>query len=99
MVPDHELINEYYEYALKERIIENLYINGEDVVQRLQLITPKLKAARNAALSLVNTPNFKEMEQLWWANRKAQYGKYYDMFKSYSPNNVYNRNYNQIRVL
>lgn len=99
MVPDHELLNEYYEYALKERIIENLYMNGEDVVQRLQLITPKLKAARNAALSLVNTPNFKEMEQLWWANRKAQYGKYYDMFKSYSPNNVYNRNYNQIRVL
>jgi hypothetical protein len=99
MVPDHELLNEYYEYALKERIIENLYINGEDVVQRLQLLTPKLKAARNAALSLVNTPNFREMEELWSANRKAQYGKYYDMFKSHSPNNAYNRNYNQIRVL
>ena len=28
-------------------------------------------------------PNFEEMKKLWWANRKAQYGKYYDMFKSY----------------
>jgi hypothetical protein len=99
LVPDHELINEYYEYALKERILENLYMNGEDVAQRLQLITPKLRAARNAALSLVNTPNFKELEKLWIANRKAQYGKYYDMFKSYSPNNVFYKNYNNLRVL
>jgi len=99
MVPDHELINEYYEYALKERILENLYMNGEDVAQRLQLILPKLKAARNQALSLVNTPNFKELEQMWLANRKAMYGKYYDMFKSYSPNNVYHKNYNNLRVL
>jgi hypothetical protein len=99
LVPDHELLNEYYEYALKERILENLYMNGEDVAQRLQMITPKLRAARNQALSLVNTPNFREMEQLWAANRKAQYGKYYDMFKSQSPNNVYYREYNKLRVL
>jgi hypothetical protein len=99
MVPDHELLNEYYEYALKERILENLYINGEDVAQRLQLIIPKLKAARNAALSVVNTPNFREMQNLWMANRKAQYGKYYDMFKSHSPNNTLHNNYNNLRVL
>jgi hypothetical protein len=99
LVPDHELLNEYYEYALKERILENLFMNGEDVAQRLQLIVPKLKAARNAALSLVNTPNFRELEKLWMSNRKAMYGKYYDMFKSYSPNNIYYRDYNKIRVL
>jgi hypothetical protein len=99
LVPDHELLNEYYEYALKERILENLLMNGEDVLQRIQLIGPKLKAARNAALSLVNTPNFKEMENVWKANRKAQYGRYYDMFKSYSPNNTFYNNYNNLRVL
>ena len=99
LVPDHELLNEYYEYAVKERILENLFMNGEDVVTKLQLVTAKLKAARNQALSLVNTPNFREMEKLWMANRKAMYGKYYDMFKSYSPNNVYYRNYNKIRVV
>ena len=90
LVPDHELLNEYYEYALKERILENLYMNGEDVAQRLQLIAPKLRAARNQALSLVNTPNFKELEKMWAANRKAMYGKFYDMF-----NNVYYSNDNQ----
>jgi hypothetical protein len=87
LVPDHDLLNEYYEYALKQRILENLFMNGEDVTQRLSLIEQKLRAARNQALSLVNTPNFKEMEQMWWTNRRAMYSKYYDMFKSYSPNN------------
>jgi hypothetical protein len=91
LVPDHDLLNEYYEYALKSRILENLFINGEDVAQRIQLIEQRTKLARNNALSLVNTPNFKEMEKLWWTNRKAMYGKYYYMFESHSPNNPYYR--------
>jgi len=82
MVPDHALLNEYYEFSLKKRIIENLAINGEDVTQRLQIIIPNYKEARNNALSLVNTPNFREMQNIWLANRKAQYFKYIDMFKS-----------------
>jgi hypothetical protein len=93
MVPDHELLNDYYEYALKQRIFENLFINGEDVSQRMQVIEARLREARNNAISLVNTPNFKEMEKLWWTNRKAMYGKYYYMFMSHSPNNPYLRRY------
>lgn len=91
LVPDHDLLNEYYEYALKARILENLYMNGEDVAQRIQLIEQRLRAARNNALSLVNTPNFREMAQMWWVNRKAMYSKYYDMFKSYDILKGYNR--------
>jgi hypothetical protein len=99
MVPDHDLLNEYYEYALKARILENLYINGEDVAQRMQLIEQRLRVARNQALNLVNTPNFREMEKLWWTNRKAQYGKYYYMFMSHSPNNPYYRRNTNSRVI
>jgi hypothetical protein len=82
LVLDHPMINEYYEYAMKQRILENLYINGEDVTQRMQLIEQRLRGARNNALSIVNTPDFAEMYKLWQTNRKAQYNKYYDMFKS-----------------
>jgi len=89
LVPDHDLLNDYYEYAIKQRLLENLFMNGEDVSARLQLVEQKLRAARNQALSLVNTPNFKELEQMWWTNRKAMYSKYYDMFKSYSPNRAF----------
>jgi len=82
LVLDHPVINEYYEYAMKQRILENLLINGEDVSQRMQLIEQRLRGARNNALSIVNTPDFAEMYKLWQTNRKAQYNKYYDMFKS-----------------
>lgn len=83
LVLDHPMINEYYEYALKSRILENLYINGEDVAQKIQMIEPKLRSARNNALTIVNTPDFAEMYQVWKMNRKAMYHRYYNMFKSF----------------
>lgn len=82
LVLDHPMINEYYEYAIKQRLLENLYINGEDVAQKMQMIEGRFKNARNNALSIVNTPDFAEMKKLWETNRKAQYNKYYDMFKN-----------------
>lgn len=82
LVLNHPLINEFYEYAIKSRILENMFINGEDVGQKIQLIEGRLRSARNNALSIVNTPDFNEMYTLWRTNRKAMYAKYYDMFKS-----------------
>jgi hypothetical protein len=84
LVPDHDMLNEYYEYALKKRILENLIMNDETVNQaKIQLIQDGYRTSRNYALSIVNTPNFEEMKKLWQTNRKAMYSKYYDMFKSY----------------
>jgi hypothetical protein len=81
LVLDHPIINEFYEYAIKQRILENLMMNGEDVTQKVQLIEQRLRAARNNALSIANMPNFEEMRKLWEMNRKAMYGRYYNMFK------------------
>jgi hypothetical protein len=90
LVVDHEVISEYYEYALKQRIIENLIMNDEEVnPSKIQLIEQRYRAARNYALTIVNTPNFAELKQIYQANRNAQYSKYYDMFSSYPR--VYNR--------
>jgi len=83
LVVDHPEINEYYEYAVKQRIIENLILGGENLIAQMQIIDQRLRVARNYALNIVNTPNFSEMQKLWVANRKAMYSKYYDMFKSY----------------
>lgn len=99
LVPDHELLNDYYEYALKKRLLENLLMAGEDVSQKLQYISGEFRVARNNALSLVNTPNFKELEQVWVANRRAMYSRYYDMFKSYPVGSGYNRYNGNSRVL
>lgn len=84
LVPDHPLLNEYYEYAIKQRLLENLIMNDEEInPNKLQLIEQRYRAARNNALSLVNTPNFGEIKELFHANRNAQYSKYYDMFASH----------------
>ncbi len=83
LVLDHPMINEYYEYAIKQRLLENLYISGEDVAQKLQLIEQRLRPARNNALSIVNTPDFAEFKRNFELNRKAMYHRYYNMFKSF----------------
>ncbi|MBE17977.1 MAG: hypothetical protein CMH79_04360 [Nitrospinae bacterium] len=82
LVLDHPYCNEYYEYALKQRILENMVFAGEQVQNQLGLIESRLRAARNNALSFVNTPDFKELQKVWEMNRKAMHYKYYDMFKS-----------------
>jgi hypothetical protein len=94
LVPDHDMINEYYEYAIKRRILENLIMNDESVSKaKIDLIMEGYRTSRNYALSIVNTPNFSEMKRLWQANRKAQYAKYYNMFKSGNLFLGWNTNY------
>lgn len=82
IVMDHPMVNEYYEYALKQRILENMIFAGEQVSQQLNLIEVRLRAARNNALSFVNTPDYAELQKIWQMNRRAQYDKYVNMFKS-----------------
>ena len=83
MVPDHAYINEYMEYGLKQRILENLAMDGIDVKMQMSIVEPRYKAARNTALGFVNMPNFSELQHTWALNRKAHYNKYYQMFESY----------------
>jgi len=90
VVPDHDMLNEYYEYAIKQRILENLIMNDEPVDKKLQIVEARLRTARNNALSIVNTPNFAEVKRVFDMNRKVMYGRYYNMFKSYNYP-VYNR--------
>ena len=82
LVLDHPYCNEYYEYALKQRILENMMFAGEPVGNQISFIEQRLRAARNNALGFVNTPDFGELKKLWEVNRKAQYHNYYNMFKS-----------------
>ncbi len=84
LVLDHPYCNEYYEYALKQRILENMLFAGENVSQQLGLIEQKLRASRNNALGFVNTADFAELRKIWEVNRRAQYNNYYNMFKSLS---------------
>jgi hypothetical protein len=86
LVMCHPFVDEYYEYAIKQRIFENMIMSGDMTYQnQLGLVEQRLRASRNNALSFVNTPDFSELKKVWEMNRKAVYHDYYDMFKS-DPN-------------
>lgn len=78
----HEFVDDYYEYALKEKIYEDLFLNGEQVESKLQYVSTLKREAKKQALSFINTPDFNYMRKLWETNRKAMYHKYYNMFKN-----------------
>jgi hypothetical protein len=81
LVLDHEFVNDYYEYQLKDTIFENMFLNNEPNLERkMQLIAVKLDTTRTAALSFVRTPDFKEFQKKQEMNRKAMYHRYYNMF-------------------
>lgn len=81
LVLDHPRVNDFYEYSLKERILENLLLQNEAVARVYQLYAEKTRVSRIEALSYIRTPDFSEMRQMWEVNRKAMMYKYYSMFK------------------
>lgn len=82
LVLDHDIVNEYYEYALKERILENMWIAGEEVERQMALISSRRGKARIEARSVVFTPDFAELQNIHAMNRKYMYNKYYKMFET-----------------
>jgi hypothetical protein len=81
LVLDHDLVNDYYEYALKTRIFENMFLSGEDVERKVMFLKAQEKVARNNALSFVNTPSFYSLKKMWQNHRRLMYNKYYNIFK------------------
>lgn len=80
LVLDHDMINKYYEYALKTQILENMLAQGEEVGQLHQLFDEKRRKARIEAKSIAGQYEFDELAQMWELNRKAMYQKYYYQF-------------------
>jgi hypothetical protein len=83
---DHPILNEYYEYTIKARILENLFINGEpDLERRFQYIKKEAYDARLKALSLVNMPEVSEMINAYKTFRSVADYKYFSpLNKAYS---------------
>tara|TARA_R110002126_G_scaffold147158_1_gene293179 strand:- start:269 stop:1267 length:999 start_codon:yes stop_codon:yes gene_type:complete len=89
LVVDHDLLNEYYEYAVKQRILENLILNDVTVSQlKIQLIEKGFTTSRRNAISLVRMPDYGDIKKIHEVNRKAQYNKYYNMFRTFPGRNI-----------
>lgn len=83
LVLDHDIINDYYEYALKSRILENLYINGEEVQNKIALIDARLRLAKINAITIARMPDFQDLYDVWRNHREYYKRRYVDMFIAY----------------
>lgn len=90
LVLDHDLVNDYYEYAIKNRIIENMKINkAGDFIQDIQILSERERQAKIMALSVSNMPEYDEILKVYDANRKRFYNKYIRYFDDHQ-NGHYN---------
>lgn len=88
LVLDHPEINMYYESAVKERILQNLYFNEGDEKSRTlwKEMQQIYKQDRQRALSIVNTPEVYEMQQTYQLMRRQKEWRYFNPFSKYYGN-------------
>ncbi len=84
IVIDHPLINDYYEYSVKRRIMENLYINGEpDIERRLQLLDTRYTKAKHDAMVVAYTPDWQVIVQTYQKERQDENEKHFAPFSQW----------------
>jgi hypothetical protein len=81
LIVDHPLINDYYEYSVKERIFENIMLNSDaDVAQRLMYIKNEKKLARIDAMNFAYMPEYTEILDYMKVRNNSFYNKYIKIF-------------------
>lgn len=81
LILDHPLTTEYYEYAVKKHILENIMLNNQaDVAQKLMYIKNELRDARIRAHNFVGTIEYSQIQETFAANRRRFWNKYNSIF-------------------
>ena len=81
LIPFHPKLNSYYEFAVKEKILEDIYLNSEaDVIQKLQYISQKKREAYAVAWDFANTREVNEWNKIQKKLQAEYYNRWYKMF-------------------
>ncbi len=77
LVLDHPMINHYYEWEVKRRILQNLYLNGDpDLERRLQYADKQAWTAKQEAIDIAYMPDFQLLKQTFERERQIANQKY-----------------------
>lgn len=80
-IPFHPKLNSYYEYAVKEKILEDLFLNSEaDVVEKIKYINEKKREAYAIAWNFVQTRQVNEWTKVQENIQRDYYSKWYKIF-------------------
>lgn len=82
LIPKDDILNPYYEWSVKAKILEDSFMNTEaDVLQKYQLAESKRSSAYADAVNYINTSYSGQYEELIKNRRQMIYDKYYKMYK------------------
>lgn len=80
-IPFHPKLNSYYEYAIKEKIMEDMFINSEaDVIGKLQYFAQKKRDAYVIAWEFVQSKRVGEWNNIQKKLRQEYFNKWYKGF-------------------
>lgn len=84
LIVDHPLVNDFYEYAVKTKMLENFLLNDKavNVQGKLQLANERLKEARIEAMNFVYMPEYTELLNYGNAKKSNFYKKYIKIFNN-----------------
>lgn len=81
MIPFHPLLNGYYEWSLKRKILEDIFMNSEaDVEKKLAYAKQEQSSAYLEAWQFTGYPEHKELEKNQRKYELEFYHKWYKMF-------------------
>lgn len=84
LLVNHPLLTDYYEYSVKEKMLENYMLNNDsDVSSKLKYIIEQKKLARIDAMNFVYMPEFTEITAYQKAKRENFYNRFFKQFERY----------------
>lgn len=81
LYPFHLLLNDYYEYAIKKKVLEDLFLNSDaDVINKLQYIEQKLSESYYDAYSFIQSAKANQWSKMRRKYESDFHKKWYKMF-------------------
>lgn len=81
LIPFHPMLNQYYEFALKEKILQDIYLNTQaDVIQRLQYVSAEKSKHYYDAYQYIQTSKAGQYDKMRKKREMEYYNKWYSMF-------------------
>lgn len=81
LIPQHPLLNDYYEWSVKYKIFEDIFMNSEaEVVNKMQLAQKRASESYIDAWNFVSTLKKNQWESLEESRKRNLYNKFYKIF-------------------
>lgn len=80
-IPFHPMLNSYYEWSVKEKLLEDMFLNSDaDVQQKLAYASEKKREAHGSAWIFANSREVGEWNKIQKKKQQQYYQKWYSIY-------------------